>query len=418
MDDSLDYDIVIVGAGMVGSALACALGSQMESSQMPGNPSPRIALIEANSPADWQGEYDIRVSAITPASVNIFHNIGAWSSMESGETGRVSPFRQMHVWDAAGSGKIHFDSADIGEPLLGYIIENRVILKALETRLNELGCVNRLCPVRLEGIEMSTDSARVILDDGQQIRCQLLVGADGASSPVRQMSGINTSGWLYQQHGVVAVIETSASHQETAWQRFLPTGPLAFLPLPDPNLCSIVWSTTPQQAEALVTMPEAEFLQQLQQAIGDHLGEMIATGPRAHFPLRLQHAHEYVKPRMCLVGDAAHNVHPLAGQGVNLGLADVAALTEVLADAWPASDLGAMQRLRRYERWRKGENVSMMLTFDGFKRLFGSQFGPLKLLRNVGLNLTEALPPLKDLIMRHSLGVYSDSARLSRRKTP
>ncbi len=415
MGDSLDYDIVIVGAGMVGSALACALGSQIGGSQMPARPSPRIALIEANPAADWQGEYDTRVSAITPASVNIFQNIGAWSSIQAE---RVSPFRQMHVWDATGSGKIHFDSADIGEPLLGYIIENRVIMKALQTRLNELGCVNRLCPVRLEGIEMSVDSARVILDDGQQIRCQLLVGADGASSPVRQMSGINTSGWRYQQHGVVAVIETSASHQQTAWQRFLPTGPLAFLPLPAANLCSIVWSTTPQQAEALVTMQETEFLQQLQLAIGDNLGEMIATGPRAHFPLRLQHAHEYVKPRMCLVGDAAHNVHPLAGQGLNLGLADVAALTEVLTDAWPANDLGAMKLLRRYERWRKGENVSMMLTFDGFKRLFGSQFGPLRLLRNAGLNLTEGLPPLKNLIMRHSLGVYSDSARLSRRNTP
>jgi 2-polyprenylphenol 6-hydroxylase len=338
--------------------------------------------------------------------------VGAWDGMTAW---RVSPFRDMRVWDAAGFGSIHFDSADIGEPLLGWIIENRVIQHALLERARQFPTVDLLCPTALETAHPLEEGGwRVGLNDGREFTTRLLVGADGAQSKVRQLAGIETGGWGYDQHAVVANVRTEKPHQETAWQRFTPSGPLAFLPLSD-GRCSIVWSNTPERAAGLLALDDNDFGDALMAAFEARLGAILEVGPRAAFPLRLQHAHAYVKPGVVLIGDAAHVIHPLAGQGVNLGLLDAATLAEVLSDAVAADrNIGSFKVLRRYERWRKGDNLLMLGIMDGFKRLFGNTLPPVRLLRNLGLNLTDAAGPLKNLIARRAMGLEGDLPRLAR----
>ncbi|HCB12986.1 MAG TPA: hypothetical protein DEP36_05385 [Gammaproteobacteria bacterium] len=400
----MDYDLIIVGGGMVGSALACALGET----------DLRIALLEGK-PLEHicpDPKPDLRVSAINRASQRIFAAVGAWDSMAAW---RVSPFRDMQVWDAMGSGHIHFDSAAIGEPLLGWIIENRVIQYALLERVQQLPAVDLFCPVALDTAEpLDGKGWRVRLNDGCEYATRLLVGADGAQSKVRQLAGIDARGWSYDQKAVVSNVRTAESHQETAWQRFLPAGPLAFLPLHDGG-CSIVWSTLPEQADALLALDDSAFAQALTEAFDRRLGAITDVGPREAFPLRLQHAHDYVKPGLVLIGDAAHVVHPLAGQGVNLGLLDAATLAEVILNALAAGqEIGAFKTLRRYERWRKGDNLLMLGVMDGFKRLFSNSLPPVRLLRTLGLHLTDAASPLKNLIARRAMGLEGDLPRLAR----
>ncbi len=398
------YDLIIAGGGMVGSALACALAeSELRIAVLEGLPLDRIR------PGD---ELDSRVSAISRASQRIFAAIGAWEGMTAW---RVSPFRDMRVWDADGFGQIHFDSAAIGEPLLGWIIENRVIQFALLERLRQLPTVDLLCPAALDTAQRSDDGIWTVrLNEGRELTARLLVGADGAQSKVRQLAGIETGGWNYDQSAVVCNVRSAESHQATAWQRFLPTGPLAFLPLHD-GRCSIVWATMPEQADELLALSDFEFARALATAFDRRLGSIIEVGLRAAFPLRLQHAHAYVKPGLALIGDAAHVVHPLAGQGVNLGLLDAATLAEVILDAIAADqDFAAFKALRRYERWRKGDNLLMLGVMDGFKRLFGNALPPVRLLRNLGLNLTEAAGPIKNGIARRAMGLAGDLPRLAR----
>lgn len=400
---NVDYDILVIGGGMVGASFACALGGT----------SLRVAVIESR-PADTDcplDSFDIRVSAITRASQRVFEGIGAWDGMARR---RISPYREMQVWDASGDGAIHFDSADLGEPDLGHIVENRVILAALLERMAVFDNVDLLCPAQVKSLKYEGQGVNLELEDGQRLKAKLLVGADGSNSWVRQQTDIKTTQWSYGQKAVVATIKTSASHQETAWQRFLPEGPLAFLPMAE-NYSSIVWSTTPENADALLALDDEAFLTMLQQTFGDKLGQMESTGPRGAFPLALQHARDYVRERIALIGNAAHTIHPLAGQGLNLGVSDAAALAEVLLDAQAeGKDVGSLRVLRRYERWRKGDNIAVMAAMDGFKRLFGSRGAPLRWLRNTGLKLTNASGPVKDLIMRRALGIEGDLPRLAR----
>ena len=399
-----DYDLVIAGGGMVGSTLACALSdADFKIALLESAPLERIRPGE---------ETDLRVSAVNRASQRIFAAVGAWSGMTAW---RVSPFRDMRVWDAGGFGQIHFDSATLGEPLLGWIIENRVIQYALLERVRQLPAVDLLCPAALETAwPEDAGGWRVRLTDGREFTTRLLVGADGAQSKVRELAEIDTRGWSYHQKALVANVRTAEPHQETAWQRFLPTGPLAFLPLHD-GRCSIVWSTTPEQADQLLALDEYDFAHMLTEAFERRLGEIVQVGPRGAFPLRLQHARAYVKPGLALIGDAAHVVHPLAGQGVNLGLLDAATLAEVLLDGLAAGhEVGALRVLRRYERWRKSDNLPMLGIMDGFKRLFGNSLPPVRLLRNLGLNLANAAGPLKNAIARRAMGLEGDLPKLAR----
>lgn len=387
------YDVIVVGAGMVGAALALALGREGF----------KVALVDAHTPQlEWpQDDYDIRVSAITRASQHLFESLGAWPLMQAE---RISPYRDMHVWDAGGDGVIHFDSADIGEPDLGHIIENRVIVKGLHTCLAEQQNVTPFWPLQPKAMTLSETEASLLLTDGAELTARLLVGADGARSWIRKQAGISVKGWDYDQVALVTWVKPELFHQETAWQRFLSTGPLAFLPLTE-GYCSIVWSTAPEHAAQLQAMEADRFAQELQAAFENKLGVIESVGPRAMFPLRSFETQNYILPRLALVGDAAHTIHPLAGQGVNLGLADMASLLQVVTAAQQQQrDIGTEKTLRRYERWRRADNRSMLIAMDGFKRLFSTDQSGLRWVRNLGLKLTDQALPLKRLIMQQALG--------------
>jgi len=399
------YDLIIVGGGMVGASLACALGDTPL----------RIAVVESHpAKTEWPAEsYDIRVSAITRATERVFRMVGAWQGMVAR---RVTPYSAMSVWDATGTGSIGFDAADLGEPDLGHIIENRVILAALLERMAQFDNIDLLCPAQVSALERDENAATLTLADGRTVTAALIVGADGANSWVREQAGITTTGWPYEQTAVVATIRTERHHHGVAYQRFMPEGPLAFLPMPE-GLSSIVWSTTPERSAELIELDEQTFLAELQLAFGDKLGAMESTGPRGAFPLLLRHANRYCDERLVLVGNAAHAIHPLAGQGLNLGVSDIAALAEVVLETRRnGGDIGELAVLRRYERWRKADNVAVMAAMDGFKRLFSNDIAPLKLLRNLGLSLTDHSGPVKNMMMRRALGLSGDLPRLSRGK--
>lgn len=388
------YDIIIVGGGMVGATLACGLAEEAENL--------KIAVIDAIEPKEWdKNSYDMRVSAITRASQILFRNIGVWEKIVEQ---RVSPYHDMFVWDEGGKGKLHFDSADMGEADLGHIIENRVIVKALHLRMQEFPQIELHCPAKLESIEFNQNEAGLILEDKTELSASLVVAADGTRSWVRQQADIAVKGWDFDQAALVTTVKTEKYHQDTAWQRFLNTGPLAFLPLTE-GYSSIVWSTSPEEAKRLTDISEADFAVELEQAFESKLGKVESVANRAVFPLRLFETLHYVKPRLALVGDAAHTIHPLAGQGVNLGLADVASLMDVVVEALNnKKDIGDLKVLRRYERWRRSENRSMLLAMDGLKRLFGSELPVVKDLRSLGLDITNNITPLKNLIMQQAMG--------------
>lgn len=396
-------DVIIVGGGMVGATLALALiDTGLD-----------IALIEAREPekVTRKSEVEMRVSAVSRASQRIFDNLGAWDAMAEL---RVCPYREMRVWDSAGSGAVHFDSAEIGEANLGWIIENRVIQQALWGQFHRYDNLRVLCPAAIETVELERGGARVTLDKNVQIEAPLLVGADGSQSRVRETAGIATTGWAYGQKAVVATVRCEQEHQHTAWQRFLPTGPLAFLPLAD-GRCSIVWSTGTEHAEELLGLADEDFLETLSVAFDHRLGAVIETGPRAAFDLRLQNSQRYVQPNLALVGDAAHVVHPLAGQGVNLGLLDAASLAQTIENALNAGrSPGALLVLRRYERWRRGDNMLMMAATDGIQRLFSNEVATLGWVRNTGLDVFDSITPLKNLISRQASGLEGELPRLAR----
>jgi len=389
----VDFDVVIAGGGLVGLSLAAVLGKAEF----------KVAVLETRkADFDWpQDSIDLRVYAVTRASQALFMGVGAWSAMQT----RAAPFGEMRVWDAGGNGDIHFDSAELGEPYLGHILESRVIEKALLEVVAELPSVSLLCPARVNAFELRGDRQHIELQDGRSLAAKLLVGADGKDSAVRGHAGIHARASDYGQQALVATVRTQHPHAETAWQRFLPTGPLAFLPLFD-GRSSIVWSADSDLARRLMELDDADFCAALGEAFEYRLGEVLDCSERRLFPLRRQYAERYVAPRLALVGDASHVVHPLAGQGVNLGLKDVSELAATLLQARDRQrDIGALLVLRRYERARKGDNLAMMWVMDGFKQLFGSRVAPLCWARNLGLNLVDAAPALKNQIMRAAMGL-------------
>ena len=398
-----EFDVVIVGGGMVGAAFACALGDTLLN----------VALIEGHMPdLQWPKEqFDLRTSALSRASQRILQSLQVWPYIEAV---RASAYTDMHVWDASGNGVIHFDCADIGEPSLGHIVENGVILAALYKRLSEIDNVTLFCPATPQALIKDLNGYRFKLEDGTILRTKLLVAADGSRSWVRQQAGIECQTHDYEQTALVTNVKTAKHHQHTAWQVFLPTGPLAFLPLSD-GYSSIVWSTTTSQAADLLAMGDADFKRALQTAFANTLGEITYAGERGAFPLRSLHANQYVKPGLALIGDAAHTIHPLAGQGVNLGFSDAACLAEVILDVVNQDkDIGELSVLRRYERWRKGDNLSMLTAMSTFKFLFGDRSPVLRLGRNLGLNLTNRMTPAKNLLIRHAMGLVGDLPKLAR----
>lgn len=388
------HDIVIVGDGVIGLTLAHAL-AQREMD---------VALISKSSPAPATTstqKYDLRVSAITLASERIFKSIGVWDKIVAR---RVSPFRDMRVWDATGPGQIHFDSAWAGQPHFGNIIENSVMLTALQENLSSYPTLKCYYDIELTDLILPADGA-ILKSKNDSFFAKLLVGADGANSWVREKVGFILEQQSYEQTAIVATVQTELAHQETALQRFMPTGPLAFLPLNHAHDSSIVWSCSPEMATQLLSYDDEQFSQHLAEAIEFKLGKVLSVSPRLSFPLIMRHAEHYVKPHVALVGDAAHTIHPLAGQGMNMGLLDVAMLVDVIEKTYSLKrPLGYLPLLRQYERERRTANLLMIRMMDGFKRLFSNTNPMLTSARNHGLNITEKLPWLKTMLMQHAMG--------------
>ncbi len=393
----INYDIVIVGGGIVGVTLACSLAK--------ANDKIKIAVIEARQTKFEKlidNKFDLRVSAITRASQRVFSAINAWRDIKSK---RVCQFTDMHVWDDTGIGEIHFDSAEIGEPYLGHIIENSVILSSLYESMARYENIGVLCPVKINRVNYLTDYVELELQDHRALTTKLVIAADGSQSWVREQAGIVVRGWDYPQDALVTWVKTERSHQHTAWQRFMNDGPLAFLPLQN-GYSSIVWSTTPEHVQQLLQFSDVAFRSALTDAFSNTLGPIIENGLRARFPLRYFVTENYVKPRLALIGDAAHTMHPLAGQGVNVGIQDVVALSNIITEALEQQkDPGATLVLRRYERSRRAENAPILATVNGFQRLFGSHDPGLTWARNHGMKVTQNIPLLKNQIMRQAMGL-------------
>jgi len=400
-------DVAVVGAGMVGAVLARALaGAGL-----------RVVVAEASA-LDWpppapaaDASPDVRVSAVSVAAERVFRNLGLWPSIAAA---RACPYDRMVVWDSGGYGRITFDARELPRDHLGHIVENLVIRDAALADLARYDGVAVRTPAALAGFTAGADRAVLDLDSGERIAASLAVAADGAGSRLRELAGIGVSGRAYPQRAVVAAVEPEHHHDHVARQRFLPDGPLALLPLADGRV-SIVWSTSPGHAETLVEADESSFLEELTRASERALGDMVAAGPRASFPLFRQHAERYIARRLALIGDAAHTIHPLAGQGANLGFLDAAALTAAIEEGSSAAlDAGEPRVLRRYERWRKGHNRAMAAGMEGFHELFGARAPGLGWLRGRGLSLVDRVSPVKRFFMTQAMGLGEDLPPLAR----
>ncbi|KFE57909.1 2-octaprenyl-3-methyl-6-methoxy-1,4-benzoquinol hydroxylase [Pseudomonas syringae] len=400
-------DLLIVGAGMVGSALALALqGSGLNIIVVDGGP---LSV----KPFDTQAPFEPRVSALSAASQRILQRLNVWDGIASR---RASPYGEMQVWDGSGTGQIHFSAASVHADVLGHIVENRVVQDALLERLHDCD-VGLLANARLEQMRRSGDDWLLTLADGRQLRAPLVVAADGANSAVRKLTGTATREWDYLHHAIVTSVRTEQSHHKTAWQRFTDNGPLAFLPLEraGEHWCSIVWSVTPKEAERLTALDDETFCRELEQAFEGRLGPVIAADPRLCVPLRQRHAKRYVAEGLALIGDAAHTIHPLAGQGVNLGFLDAAVLAEVLLYAAERGErLADIRVLSRFERRRMPHNLALMAAMEGFERLFQADQLPLRWLRNTGLKLVNQIPEAKATFVRQALGLSGDLPELAR----
>ena len=397
-----EFDVVIVGGGMVGAAVGCSLGG--------GNL--KVAVIEQLIPESFTDvqPHDLRVSALSLASKNILNSVGAWEGVLKR---RFCPFRRMRVWETAGD--TEFNSDDLKLPELGYIVENRVTQLALLDRLAEFDNVELIAPASIEQIKYSASEKTVLtLDNGDELQAKMLVAADGGNSRVRQTVGLGVTSWDYKQHALVIYIETDYEQQDITWQRFVPSGPQAFLPLTG-NYGSIVWYNSADEVRRLKTLSNEELIKELTETFPDCLGNVKQVLGLASFPLKRQHAQQYVKEGVALVGDAAHMINPLAGQGVNIGLLDAAALAEVLVEAGSkGEEIGSVSVLKRYEKMRRNENLKMMTVMDAFYRVFSNEILPVKFIRNLGLGLAERLKPAKNKVTRMAIGLDGKLPKLAR----
>ncbi len=405
----MQADLIIVGAGMVGSTLALALqDSGLTIKLVDGGP----LEVQPFKPSD---SFEPRVSALSAASQRILQRVGAWQGIVGR---RASPYLDMHVWDGSGTGHIDFSAAAVHADVLGHIVENRVVQDALLEALKSRGSVELKGNARLEQLQQNDNGWTLTMGDGQRLSAGLIVAADGANSTVRQLAGCETREWDYLHHAIVTSVRCVEPNQQTAWQRFTDEGPLAFLPLQregDARWCSIVWSVTEAEAQRLMALDDDAFCQALGRAFEYRLGEIVEADPRLCIPLRQRHAKRYVQPGLALIGDAAHTIHPLAGQGVNLGLLDAAVLAEVIQGAVSRGvRLGDPRVLGRFERRRMPHNLAMMAAMEGFERLFQADPLPLRWLRNAGLKGVQALPAAKALFVRQALGLSGDMPELAR----
>lgn len=399
----MHYDIVVAGAGMNGAAMACALARLPEAASL------RIAIVDAgDAPARYEGEqFDPRVVALTPRSSQLLDDLNCWQKIIAA---RACAYTDMQVWDSEGTASLHFAADEVRLPLLGHIVENSVVVGALHEEISRCPNLEFLQPFRIDELLPGSGNGitRLRLQEGRELTTALLIAADGASSVLRNLAGFATREWDYGQSAIVTTVRTEKPHQNTAWQRFMPTGPLAFLPLQETgnrHFCSIVWSADTPLAEQLMALDDTAFATALGRAFEQRLGRVESVAQRFCIPLRQRHARQYFQPGIVLIGDAAHSIHPLAGQGVNLGFGDVVALRDEIQRALqrqiPLQDLSI---LRRYQRQRLGDNLAMMAAMEGFKRLFGQRSPAVAWLRNAGMRGFSALPGLRQFIIRQVAG--------------
>ncbi len=408
MNKDTDFDIIIAGCGLVGAVMALSLRPLQQAGL-------RIAIAD-RQPFDESkitfhaqpDHFDPRVSALTIRSQQILDELGVLSAVEGM---RYCPYSDMDVWDGEGTGSIHFDAASLGQVQLGAIVENSVALAALHRALGEMDSLTKLIPCSLESIEKTDQGVVIRSAEGGSYSTRLLIGADGANSRVRELLHFPTREWDYQHTAIVTTVKTELPHQHTARQRFMSTGPLAFLPLQQQSddqqqYCSIVWSVIPEEAEKLIEMDDEVFARELGKAFEHRLGEIQWCDRRFQLPLRQRHATEYYQQAVALIGDAAHTIHPLAGQGVNLGLLDAVVLAEQLDKGITAGrEVDDVHLLARYQRERKANNLGMMWMMEGFKHLFADQHPPIQWLRNVGLDAVDNFAVLKNELARRAMGL-------------
>jgi 2-octaprenyl-6-methoxyphenol hydroxylase len=392
-------DIIINGGGLVGLALGCALGDA----------GLHIAVIDRDDPATMlDAPYDGRSSAIAWASQQALATIGVWDHVAA----QAQAMLDIRVSDGASPLFLHYDHSELdGEPF-GYMVENRHMRQALHARAAEIPTLELMAPQSATQISRFDNGVDVQLSNGRELRARLLVGAEGRLSPSREEAGIQVNGWSYHQVGIVCTVRHEQPHQGIAQERFLPSGPFAILPLVG-NRSSLVWTETEAMAPVMMALDDDAFLAEIGKRFGDYLGELELEGPRWSYPLSLQIADRYIDQRLALAGDAAHGMHPIAGQGLNVGLRDVAALTEVLVDAARLGlDIGAPDVLDRYQRWRRFDNATLLAVTDVLNRLFSNDIEPLHLARDIGLAAVNKMPDLKKLFMRHARGTVGKLPKL------
>lgn len=401
------WDVVVVGGGMVGAATALALGKQGF----------EVLLLERQAiDIDWDSEepYHTRVSALTRASENILKNLGAWQGIEDR---RCHAFTAMHVWDEVTDGEVHFSAFDMGEPNLGHTVENNVIQAALWEQIVQHEQVKLLLQAKLEKIEFENQQACLFLEGVGKIESQLVVGADGAMSQVRQLAHIGLDTHDYEQCAVVGCVKTEHAHQDTCWQRYRKDGPFAFLAMGN-NVSSIAWYLPNEKLQWALSLSDEAFAHEIGVASDWKLGRVLEVAQRSAFPLVRRHAEHYVKPNLALVGDSAHTIHPQAGQGVNLGLLDAAALVEVLSVArQQGKAIGQLSVLRRYERWRRGDNALVQRSMEGFDWLFKQDATLKNQFRKAFLPLANRLNPIKNWLMGQALNGREALPELAKKQT-
>jgi 2-octaprenyl-6-methoxyphenol hydroxylase len=408
-------DIIISGGGMVGLSLGLAL-AQGGLRTLVADAAPLTAQLDP--------VFDGRVSALAYASIRMYRALGVWDRMAP----HAQAIREILVTDgapgrAASPFSLHFDAAEVGAPELGAIVENRHIRAALQARAAEEENLTLVAPAAVKSVALDGGGVSAMLANGDTVKASLAIAADGRVSPLREAQGIKTIGWSYPQTGIVATVEHEKPHNGVAYEHFLPAGPFAILPMPPAersedaknnfNRSSLVWTEKKDLAPAILKLDEARFNEQLSRRFGAHLGAVKTAGPRWSYPLSFHIARDFVKPRFALAGDCAHGIHPIAGQGLNLGLKDAAALTEVLLDAARlGQDIGALDVLKRYERWRRFDSVAMAASTDALNRLFSNDIAPLRLLRDAGMGIVDSIGPARRFFMRHAGGDVGKLPRL------
>jgi 2-octaprenyl-6-methoxyphenol hydroxylase len=400
------FDVAIVGGGIAGTTFAAILGGA----------GLKVALIERQAPSALTGSaYDGRTTAITYGSRKLLEAAGLWADLAP----HACPIADIRVADGASPLFLHFDSREVGDDPLGSIVENRLIRQSLFRRVGEIESVTQIAPATVAGLDTAGALAHLTLADGREIAADLVIGADGRESFIRGAAGIETIGWAYKQHAIVTIMGHEHSHENVAVESFLPAGPFAILPMTDAtdgtHRSSIVWTDHIDAVPLYMQLDHPAFEEELRRRAGDWLGRVWEIGPRFTYPLGLRHAKRYIGPRVALIADAAHVIHPIAGQGLNLGMRDIALLSELLVDRRRAGlDLGDPLMLRRYERMRRADNIAFSAATDILDRLFSNDIPPIRLARRVGLGAVNHVPPLRRFFMRRAMGAAGAISRLGR----